>query len=342
MELRFKQRSCPVAFTVVAAVLLGSCRSTTGDFRHDVTTEPRPWTHARFDTADERLTFAIFCDLTGGERERVFEVAVAQLNLLRPELIINVGDLIEGGADDAGELHREWDSFDGRAREARAPLFYVGGNHDLTGELQREVWAERLGPRYYHFRYGDVLFLVLDSEDNTVERMREIEAARLAAVEVYKTQGKAAFAETEYGRMPERTSGTIGPAQAEYFRDVVARNSDVVWTFVFVHKPAWRGARESHFAVIEGALANRPYTVFFGHTHVYGHEERHGRDYINLATTGGVQFPEQGRSMDHLTLVNVDASGVSIANLLMEGILDKTGHIPLAGEELVFEQPKAE
>jgi len=38
--------------------------------------------------------------LTGGERERIFEIAVAQLALLRPEFIINVGDLIEGGTED--------------------------------------------------------------------------------------------------------------------------------------------------------------------------------------------------------------------------------------------------
>jgi hypothetical protein len=42
--------------------------------------------------------------------------------------------------------------------------------------------------------------------------------------------------------------------------------------------------------------------------------------------------------MDHLTLVTVDGSEVSIANILMEGILGKTGGIPLNGDELRFEQ----
>ena len=36
-------------------------------------------------------------------------------------------------------------------------------------------------------------------------------------------------------------------------------------------------------------------------------------------------FPEmRGRSVDHLMLVTVDDAGVTIANLLMNGILDKT------------------
>jgi hypothetical protein len=39
-----------------------------------------------------------------------------------------------------------------------------------------------------------------------------------------------------------------------------------------------------------------------------------------------------------VTLVTVDGDGVDIANLLMSGILDKTGHVPLAGDTVCFEQ----
>jgi hypothetical protein len=310
-----------------------------GSFEHSLTTNELPWLHEEFDAAEGKFTFAMFADLTGGEREGVFEVAVAQLNLLRPELILNVGDLIEGGSDDPAELHRQWESFDERAGRARAPIFYMGGNHDLTGELLREVWKERLGPRYYHFVYKDVLFLILDTEDNPVERMREIEKARLAAIEIYKSEGEEAFAETEYYGMPERTTGTIGLDQSTYFLDAIAGNTDVRWTFLFLHKPAWEKEGEATFAAVEQALADRPYTVFYGHTQFLGYTERHGRDYINLATTGGEQYPEKGRSVDHLTLVTVDDEEVSIALLLMEGILDKTGRIPLDGERLEFEEP---
>jgi hypothetical protein len=41
--------------------------------------------------------------------------------------------------------------------------------------------------------------------------------------------------------------------------------------------------------------------------------------------------------MDHVTLVTVDDQGVDIANLLLSGILDKTGHVPLGGDEVCFE-----
>ena len=321
------------------ALLLAACSPPPDGrevFHTSVPEEVRPWTHEQFDAGEDKFTFAIFSDLTGGERERVFEVAIAQLNLLRPELIVNVGDLIEGDSKTPEGLHDEWDWFDQRAREARAPVFYVGGNHDLTGDMLQQVWDERYGERYYQFRYKDVLFLVLDTEDNTPERVAEIARLRNEAIEVADTEGWEAFEQTEYAKMPERSAGNITKTQSDHFLRVLAENEDVRWTFLFMHKPAWEREGEESFAAIEAALADRPYSVFYGHLHTYAHEERHGRDYIRLATTGGVQFPEHGLSVDHVTLVTVN-DGVDIANLKLSGIFDKTGKIPLGRDELCFE-----
>ncbi len=307
------------------------------DFQHAIADDSRPWTSKGFDAADDKFTFAVFSDLTGGERDRVFEIAVAQLNLLRPELIINVGDLIEGGTEDVGEIDAQWESFDERAAQAMAPVFYVGGNHDLSGSMLQGVWDERLGQRYYHFVYKDVLFLVLDTEDNTPERSQEIFELRNAAIKVAEEEGWDAFANTEYANIPENAAGNVSSEQADYFERVIGENPDVRWTFLFMHKAAWERGTESRFTDIETALASQPYTVFHGHVHAYKHMERLGRDYIRLATTGGVQLPENGRSMDHVTLVTVDNNGVDIANLLMSGILDKKGQVPLQGDEVCFE-----
>ena len=306
-------------------------------FRHDVSGQVLPWTNEAFDAADDKFTFAVFSDLTGGERERVFEIAVAQLALLRPELIINVGDLIEGGAEDLDEIESQWKSFDERADRGSAPIFYVGGNHDLSGQVLQGVWDERYGRRYYHFVYKNTLFLVLDTEDNTRERTQEIFEIRNKALAIVNEQGMQAFADTEYATLPEQTAGNITAEQSAYFLKAIADNPDVLWTFLFLHKAPWEREDEVNFAAIEQALADRPYTVFNGHIHAYKHIERHGRDYIRLATTGGVWFPDRGRSMDQVVLVTVDDQGADIANLLMSGILDKTGHIPLDGDDVCFE-----
>jgi hypothetical protein len=136
--------------------------------------------------------------------------------------------------------------------------------------------------------------------------------------------------------LPEQTAGNITAEQSAYFQQAIAEHPDVLWTFLFMHKAPWEREDEMNFAAIEQALADRPYTVFNGHIHAYEHLERHGRDYIRLATTGGVWFPERAPAMDHVMLVTVDDEGVDIANLKLSGILDKTGHVPLNGDDVCF------
>lgn len=143
-----------------------------------------PWLSDKFDDAEGKFTFGIVTDLNGGEREGIFEIAVEQLNLLRPELIVTVGDLVNGASSNADSIAMEYDSFDERARKANAPLFHVGGNHDLTDPVMRKVWKERYGAHYYYFIYKNVLFLMLDTEDHADQRRKEIHEARMAAIKV--------------------------------------------------------------------------------------------------------------------------------------------------------------
>jgi len=306
-------------------------------FQHEITGQAVPWTRHPFDDEPDKYTFALFSDLTGGEREGIFNVAIAQLNLLRPEFIVNVGDLIEGGTTDNALLTTEWDSFDQRAGNARAPVFHTGGNHDLTNPDMWQVFEQRYGRRYYYFIYKNTLFLVLDTEDNTAEFQQEISGIRDEALRRIDKEGWDVLPETEYGKLVERKSGRVSAEQAAYFRDVIAQNPHVRWTFVLMHKPAWERPDEENFSTVEAALAGRPYTVFYGHVHSYLYEQRHGRDYIRLATTGGVQSADKDMAIDHVTLVTVSESGVDIANLRLSGIFDRSGKIPAGGENLCFE-----
>ena len=55
-----------------------------------------PETTKPFYDAADGFRFAIVSDRTGGARPGVFERAIDELNLLRPEFVISVGDLVEG------------------------------------------------------------------------------------------------------------------------------------------------------------------------------------------------------------------------------------------------------
>ena len=327
--------------SVAALLLLMGCSGTVPTaFQHNLNARPTPWTHNRFDNAEDKFTFAIFSDLNGGEREKVFEVAVAQLSLLRPELILSVGDLIDGGTENRETLRQEWESFDVRASRAVAPVFKVGGNHDLTNLTMRDVWMERYGARYYHFIYKNVLFLALDSEDYFDDRMLEIYEARAEYIELRDSMEPEQVKEMKYMKMPERTTGEMGKEQSDYFLKVIAEHPNVDWTFLFMHKPVWLKENDPEFAAIESALSNRPYTMFNGHFHSYSHTIKNGRDYIMLGTTGGSQNADNEMSFDHVMMVTMTKDGPTIGNLRLDGILDKTGHIPADEDSLCFQASK--
>src|ERR1700712_2328657 len=86
-----------------------------------------PWTHLNLNNQPKNFQFAIVTDRTGGHRELVFEKAVRKLNLLQPEFVISVGDLIEGYTDKPERMAQEWQQFTGFVKDLKMPFFYVPG-----------------------------------------------------------------------------------------------------------------------------------------------------------------------------------------------------------------------
>ncbi len=315
----------------VLGLLLLSCQSnnkSSPKFEHDIKNGPKPWTSEIFELEEDDFTFAIISDLTGGEREGVYNTAVAQLNRLDPTFVLSVGDLIDGGTEDSLQLAKEWDSFDSRTAKLNMPFFYLGGNHDLTNPRMREFWKNRLGPRYYHFVYENVLFLMLDSEDFEEQRMLEIYHARAKALKIIYGEIEGEYTESEYYHMPERKTGAMSTQQIDYYRTVLKKCPDVKWIFVLMHKPLWTRDDDKGLSKLEALLGERPYTVINGHLHSFSHRIRNDKDYIILGTTGGAQDKEDSLSFDHVTLVRMAKKPI-ITHLKMEAILDETGKVPL-------------
>lgn len=253
-------------------------------FRAEQTDGAEPWTHLNFHNNPGNFQFAIVADRAGGPRDGVFESAVAKLNLLQPEFVMCIGDLIPGYKKDPAEIEPQWDEFLAIIQPLEMPFFFLPGNHDISFPSTTETWKRRFGRTYYHFTYGDALFLCLNTEDAAASKLSD--------------------------------------EQATYFVNVLKANSSARWTFVFMHKPLWIEPAPNGWEPIEAALADRPYTVFAGHTHDYRKYERRGRDYIILATTGGdsaLTGALHGQ-FDHLMWVTMNDDGPRIANLMLDGI----------------------
>ena len=298
-----------------------------------------PWTHLDFADPPNQFSFAITADLTGGERPGVFDVAVAGLNLLVPEFVVTVGDLIEGYTTDKAEIHRQWDHFDQRVAKLNMPFFYLAGNHDISNPELKEVWRERRGRPYYHFVYKGVLFLMLNTEDMSRREFRQANALLKDKAALEKKFDSDKGNGTQAGVI----SGFISQAQVDYFKRIIHDNPEVRWTFIFMHNPMWQGAGSDALREIESFLGDRPFTAFSGHSHAYKHFGDRGKSHIRLGTTGGgwssdKWIPDDASKFDHIVMVTMKEDGPIIANLKLEGILNERGEIPANGRLLQFQK----
>lgn len=310
----------------------------TPDFAADGTV---PWT-AKPGTGPSPLRFVVIGDRTGLARPGVFEQALKQVRLLQPDFIVSVGDIIEGYTDDPAEIERQWTEVDSAIAQTGIPFIHTPGNHDIDNAPTLDAWERRRGPRYYSFTYKGALFVILNTE-NTPRPMPEKLAQQFNALvaamkaDPQKTQkaiiDRLASGTSNASAYASLEDASFGDKQVAFVRDTLKRHAHVRWTFVVMHKPAWK--KEFHcFADIQTLLQGRPHTVLAGHTHYFTHEIIDGADYINMATTGGIfnMATENGTplrlspgTMDHVLLVNLQPEGPAIANLRLSGLMDAAG-----------------
>jgi len=295
-------------FLTIISVLLTGCTIKpvfNPVFTHGVETERKPWSHNKFYNNPDNFQFAIVADRTGGARKGVFPKAAKKLNLLRPEFVISVGDLIQGYTTDKKVLKKEWSAFNQFVNYFDMPFFYVAGNHDTGNKEMAEIWQDTFGQCYYYFTYKDVLFICLDTQ--------------------------------EY-RDKENKGRSLSKQQIDWVKKVLDKHPNVRWTMLFLHQPLWiyeKGdigldgkvypPKKTGFKAVEKALQGRNYTVIAGHFHAYTKYVRKNKKYFVLATTGGgsdLRGPEFGE-FDHAVWVTMTPKGPVIANLMVDGIHDE-------------------
>ncbi len=250
--------------------------------------DKNPVTHLRWNDNPDDFRFALVSDRTGSHRPEVFSQAVDKLNLLQPEFVLSVGDLIEGGKLSDDKYAATWKEFDGYVNKLTMPFFYCAGNHDAGTKESAKFWEGKLGRKYYHFVYRNVLFLILNADD------------------------------------PPGDPGGIGREQLAYVQRTLQDNAAVRWTIVAVHRPLWMNSNgaKNGWSEVEKALNGRSYTVFAGHVHRYEKFVRQGMNYYQFATTGGVSRTRgiDYGEFDHLVWVTMKKDGPVLANILVDAV----------------------
>lgn len=265
---------------------------------------------------DDAFAFVVFGDRTGGDAIgiNVLKQAVKDTNLLDPDFVMTVGDLVQGYNTtpvwmvQAGEFIGVMDGLD-------MPWFPVAGNHDIywrgpgRPETEHEDNFERIfGPLWYAFDHKDCRFIVLFTDEGDPKT------------------GRRNFSTPSAQRMSK--------PQRDWLRSTLDAAADKRHVFVFLHHPRWRGGgygddwKSVHDLLVE---AGNVTAVFAGHVHQLRHDGViDGIQYLSLATVGGHlprQLP-QGGWLDHSLQVMVRDDAITMAALPVGGVLDPADYSP--------------
>ena len=275
---------------IAAGLVLCLAITTTGTAQTPNFPERTPIVERPFSDDPDKFSFAIIGDKTGGGLDKwpVFDRSIDEINTLKPDFAIMVGDLIQGDTRDLEQLAAEWKEFWQHESDLIVPFLPLPGNHDITNPVMYEYWKEHLGRTYSAFTYKNCLFIMLNTEE---------------------------WHHPAHAEEWDWEKGWFGDEQTQYVEDQLAKHPDVRHTFVLLHRPLWL-QEHSGWEKIEAALGERAYTVFAGHYHNLTLHTRNDHRYFVLGATGGGFTPQEVReygAFDHYSIVTVDDEDVHIA-----------------------------
>lgn len=194
--------------------------------------------------------FAILGDRTGGAQPQIYGRVWREIDLFRPDFVINVGDTIEGRDD--GKALQEWTELRPIwQRYGRYPHYFTAGNHDIWSEYSRQLYEQESGREaIYSFTIEDAHFTVLDTAE----------------------------------------TGQLTDEQLGFLDSDLEQNAGKDPKFVFFHHPYWlarfRGG-DADFRLHELAKKHRVHAVISGHGHQFVRMVRDGIVYMEVGSSGG-------------------------------------------------------
>lgn len=209
----------------------------------------------------------------------VFEKAVLETELLKPDFVIQVGDLINGYTYDVNKVREEWVRFKKQIEPLSVPYYPVPGNHDVTTTPTEPIYGEVWGndKYYYSFDYNKSHFIILNTDLHTQE-----------------------------DQIPEE--------EMEWFKSDLEKNKDKQNIFIAFHSPLYAN-KDYNWQPIHDMLKKYPVrAIFTGHSHIYNHKIQDDIRYFCINTSGEMMNKNHLAGFSHcFVVVSVDGTKVDYA-----------------------------
>ena len=232
------------------------------------------------------MRFAIMGDRTGGHVPGVFGQIVKEVERLRPDFVVNVGDMIEGYTEDEEILEKEWLEFRKLLEPLTMPVHLVPGNHDITSDGMVSQFKKHIGEPDHSFDVRGVHFVMLDT-----------------------------------GRYEK--ADDLRDDQIEWLKKDLTEHKDAFYTIAIFHKPFWIStvAKGKPDKLHDIFVANGVDAVFTGHYHNYFAGEFDGIKYTSVGSSGGGTEEDSGGLLYHYVWATFDGKELSLAPIKMDGVL---------------------
>jgi len=210
--------------------------------------------------------FVVLGDRANQPNQQAYEMVLRDVERLRPDLVVTVGDFIQGYKDSAGTV-KDWDSTLPYLKMLSCPVYLTPGNHDITTPDVKSIFIQKTGRNtYYSFDHQNSHFIILDNTlASNIDKM--------------------------------------DPEQLKWLEKDLRSLKNKGSIFVFMHRPFWPfGVGAGKPDRLHDLFKRHKVTaVFCGHWHNYTSEVYDGIRYVVMGSSGAEL---RGDLFENISLAN--------------------------------------
>jgi len=233
------------------------------------------------------VRFAVIGDRTGGATPGIYEQIVMEIERMKPDFVITVGDMIEGPENNEERIRNKWEEYLSIVAPLSMAIYYTPGNNDIETDFMESIYLEYIGRPYYSFNEGNIHFIILDNSR-------------------------------------WESSDELPKEQLDWLIKDLKNSKGARHTIVFYHKPFWEisiveGKPDTLHTLFRNFGVD---ALFSGHYHTYFSGKYDDILYTNVGSSGGsISRPSATGLKYHFVWVTVDSSEISIAPIKMGAVL---------------------